>query len=428
MNGDTVMPLTDTAIRNAKPQNKQYKLTDEKGMYLLVNNAGKYFRLDYRFAGKRKTLALGVYPDVKLVEAREKRDDARKMIANGIDPSQTRKVLKSIQIEQSENSFEAVAREWHGKYSSNWADSHAKKILRRFELYIFPWLGSRPIAEVTPPELLTVLRKIEGKGILETAHRAQQNCGQVFRYAIATGRAERDPSADLRGALTPAKHARMATITDPKKIGELLRAIDGYEGTPVAKCALKLAPLVFVRPGELRHAEWIEIDLDTAEWRIPAEKMKMKDPHIVPLSSQAVEVLCEILPITGQGRYVFPSVRTNSRPMSENTVLAALRRMGFTKEEMSCHGFRAMASTVLHEQGWNRDAIERQLAHVERNSVRAAYNYAEFLPERRKMMQAWADYLDLLKENGGSGKMTRREDAVDGYRATSPAMAAAHNN
>lgn len=391
------MPLTDTAIRAAKPQDKQYKLTDEKGMYLLVNNAGKYFRLDYRFAGKRKTLALGVYPDVKLVEAREKRDTAKKMIANGIDPAQTRKVQKSIQIEQAENSFEAVAREWHGKFSPNWAASHATKIIRRFELYIFPWLGSRPIAEISPPELLAVLRKIEGKGILETAHRAQQNCGQVFRYAIATGRAERDPSADLRGALTPAKHERMATITEPKKIGELLRAIDGYEGTPVAKCALKLAPFVFVRPGELRHAEWSEIDLDSAEWRIPAEKMKMKDPHIVPLSSQAIEVLTEILPITGKGRYVFPSVRTNARPMSENTVLAALRRMGFAKEEMSGHGFRAMASTVLHEQGWPSDVIERQLAHAERNSIKAAYNHAQHLPERRKMLQSWADYLDKLR-------------------------------
>jgi integrase len=391
------MPLTDTAIRNAKPQNKQYKLTDEKGMYLLVNQTGKYFRLDYRFAGKRKTLALGVYPEVKLAEARGKRDDARKMIANGIDPCQVRKIKKSIQIEQSENSFEAIAREWHGKFSSKWADSHAKKIIRRLELYIFPWLGSRPIADISPPELLSALRRVENKGVLETAHRAQQNCGQVFRYAIATGRAERDPSADLRGALTPAKHGRMATIIDPKKIGELLRAIDGYEGTPVAKSALKLAPLVFVRPGELRHAEWAEIDLDKAEWRIPAEKMKMKDPHIVPLSTQAVEILNEIQPITGQGRYVFPSIRTNRRPMSNNTILAALRRMGYSKEEMSGHGFRAMASTVLHEQGWPSDIIERQLAHAERNSIKAAYNHAQHLPERKKMMQAWADYLDTLK-------------------------------
>jgi len=393
------MPLTDTAIRKSKPQNKQYKLTDEKGMYLLVNKSGKYFRLDYRFAGKRKTLALGVYPDVKLVEAREKRNEARKMIANGIDPAQARKVQKSIQIEQTENSFEAIAREWHRKYSTNWADSHAKKIIRRFELYIFPRLRTRPIAEITPPELLSVLRRIESKGILETAHRAQQNCGQVFRYAIATGRAERDPSADLRGALAPVKHGRMATITDPKKIGELLRAIDGYEGTPVAKSALKLAPLVFVRPGELRHAEWGEIDLDKTEWRIPAKKMKMKDPHIVPLSTQAVEILHKIKPITRKSRYVFPSIRTYLRPMSNNTVLSALRRMGYTKEEMSGHGFRAMASTVLHEQGWPSDIIERQLAHAERNSIKAAYNHAQHLPERKKMMQAWADYLDTLRSS-----------------------------
>jgi integrase len=394
------MSLTDTAIRNAKLQNKQYKLTDEKGMYVLVNKAGKYFRLDYRFAGKRKTLALGVYPEVSLAEARGKRNDARKLIANGIDPGQARKVRKSIQIEQSENSFEAIAREWHGKFSSKWADSHAIKLIRRLELYIFPWLGSRPISEITPPELLSILRRIESKGIHETAHRAQQNCGQVFRYAIATGRAERDPSADLRGALSPVKHGRMATIIEPKKIGELLRAIDGYEGTPVAKSALKLAPLVFVRPGELRHAEWNEIDLDKAEWRIPGEKMKMKDPHIVPLSTQAVEILNEVQQITGNGQYVFPSIRTNSRPMSNNTILAALRRMGYTKEEMSGHGFRAMASTILHEQSWPSDIIERQLAHAERNSIKAAYNHAQHLPERRKMMQAWAHYLETLKSGG----------------------------
>ncbi len=336
---------------------------------------------------------------MKLQEAREKRDEARKQIANGVDPAQMRKATKAMQVEQTANNFEAVAREWFIKHSPSWAESHSKKIIRRLELYIFPWLGSRPISEITPPELLSVLRRIESRGILETAHRAQQNCGKVFRYAIATGRAERDPAADLRGALVPVRHGRMATITEPKRIGELLRAIDGYEGTPVAKCALRLAPLVFVRPGELRHAEWTEIDLDNADWRIPAEKMKMKDPHIVPLSKQAVEVLNEIQPITGQGRYVFPSIRTNSRPMSENTVLAALRRMGYTKEEMSGHGFRAMASTVLHEQGWPSDIIERQLAHAERNSIKAAYNHAQHLPERRRMMQAWADYLDSLKKS-----------------------------
>jgi integrase len=395
--GDTVMSLTDTAIRNAKPKKKQYKLTDGKGMYVLVKQAGKYFRLDYRFGGKRKTLALGVYPDVTLKEAREKRDEARKLITNGVDPAQMRKVTKLMHTEQTANNFEAVAREWFAKRSSNWAESHAKKIIRRFELYLFPWLGSRPITEITPPELLSVLRRIESRGILETTHRVKQTCGQVFRYAIATGKAERDPSVDLRGALAPVKLGRMATITEPKKIGELLRAIDGYEGTAMAKCALRLAPLVFVRPGELRQAEWEEIDLDNTEWRIPAEKMKMKDPHIVPLSKQAVAILNEIHPITGQGRYVFPSVRTNLRPMSNNTILAALRRMGYAKDEMSGHGFRAMASTILHEQGWPSDIIERQLAHAERNNVKAAYNYAQHLSERRKMMQAWADYLDKLK-------------------------------
>jgi integrase len=395
--GDTVMSLTDTAIRNAKPKKKQYKLTDGKGMYVLVKQAGKYFRLDYRFGGKRKTLALGVYPDVTLKEAREKRDEARKLITNGVDPAQMRKVTKLMHTEQTANNFEAVAREWFAKRSSNWAESHAKKIIRRFELYLFPWLGSRPITEITPPELLSVLRRIESRGILETTHRVKQTCGQVFRYAIATGKAERDPSVDLRGALAPVKLGRMATITEPKKIGELLRAIDGYEGTAIAKCALRLAPLVFVRPGELRQAEWEEIDLDNTEWRIPAEKMKMKDPHIVPLSKQAVAILNEIHPITGQGRYVFPSVRTNLRPMSNNTILAALRRMGYAKDEMSGHGFRAMASTILHEQGWPSDIIERQLAHAERNNVKAAYNYAQHLSERRKMMQAWADYLDKLK-------------------------------
>ncbi len=391
------MPLTDTAIRNAKPRTKQFKLSDEKGMYVLVKKAGKYFRLDYRFAGKRKTLALGVYPDVKLAEAREKRDDVKKLIRDGVDPAQMRKANKIIQIEQSGNSFEAITREWFLKHSPNWAESHATKIIRRFELHIFPWLGGRPIVEVTPPELLAVLRRIENKGIQETAHRALQNCGQVFRYAVATGRAERDNSADLRGALAPVKHGSMATITEPKKIGELLRAIDGYEGTPVVQSALKLAPLVFLRPGELRRAEWTEIDLDSAEWRIPAKKMKMKFPHIIPLSEQSLTVLSETRPITGRCQYVFPSIRSDSRPMSDNAILAALRRMGYPKEDMSGHGFRAMASTILHEQGWLSDIIERQLAHAERNKMKAAYNYAQHLPERREMMQAWADYLDQLK-------------------------------
>ena len=261
---------------------------------------------------------------------------------------------------------------------------------------IFPWIGNRPIKDITAPELLATLRRMESRGALELAHRMREYCGMVFRYAVATGKAERDPSGDLRGALAPVKTKHHASVTDPKKIGELLRAIDGYTGSFMTKCALQLAPLVFVRPGELRTAEWAEFDLDAAEWRIPGEKMKMRDKHIVPLSKQAVEILRSIHPLTGSGRYVFPSVRTTARPMSENTVNAALRRLGYEKNEMTGHGFRSMASTLLHEQGWPHEAIERQLAHAERNKVSAAYNYAEHLPKRREMMQAWADYLGRL--------------------------------
>lgn len=391
------MALTDTAIRNAKPKEKPYKLADEKGLFLLVHpNGGRYWRFKYRFVGKEKLLALGVYPDVSLKEARERRDNARKQVAADIDPGQHRKALKAAKATCAENSFEIVAREWFAKHSPNWAVNHSSKILRRLERDIFPWIGNRPIGDITAPELLTVLRRIESRGALETAHRALQNCGQVFRYAVATGRAERDPSGDLRGALPPTKQIHHASITDPKAIGGLLRAIKGYQGSFITKCALQLAPLVFVRPGELRKAEWSEFDLDAAEWRIPAARMKMREQHIVPLSSRAVAILRELYALTGNGRYVFPGARTNGRPMSENTINAALRRLGYSGNEMTGHGFRSMASTILNEQGWHRDAIERQLAHAERNSVRAAYNYAEHLAERRKMMQAWADYLDGL--------------------------------
>ena len=398
------MPLTDTAIRNAKAKDKPYKLSDEKGLYLLINKAGKYFRFDYRYAGKRKTMAFGVYPDVKLVDAREKRYDARRLLQNDVDPAQYKKETKAIQKESVKNSFENVAREWFTKNKHIWTEGHSKTIISRLELNVFPWLGTQPVSSITAPALLVVLRRIEDRGAIETAHRVKQICSQVFRYAVATGRAERDPSADLRGALSPAKSKRMATITDPKQIGELLRAIDGYEGHLITRCALKLAPLVFVRPGELRHAEWHEINFEQAEWKIPEEKMKMRTPHMVPLAAQAIEVLKELEPLTGERRYVFPSLRTSARPMSNNTVLAALRRMGYAKEEMSGHGFRAMASTILHEQGWPSDVIERQLAHSERNSIKAAYNHAQHFPERRRMMQAWADYLDTLK-NGNGGKI-----------------------
>ncbi len=392
------MSLTDTAIRNAKPKDKPYKITDGKGLYLLVNKVGgKYFRFDYRFAGKRKTLALGVYPDTKLQEARDKHESARKLLRNDIDPSLHKKITKHIKTEQGVNTFEFLAREWFEKFKHTWKLGHSRTITQRLEANVFPWLGGQPIAEISTLEILAILRRIEDRGAIETAHRIKQIISQVFRFAVATGRAERDPTADLRGALAPAKPKRMATMTDPKKIGGLLRAIDVYQGHFVTKCALRLAPLVFVRPGELRHAEWREIDLEKATWKIPGEKMKMGSPHIVPLSRQAIEVLQEIKPLTGGGRYVFPGLRTAERPMSENTILSALRNMGYAKEEMSGHGFRAMASTLLHEQGWPSDVIERQLAHAERNSIKAAYNHAKHLPERQRMMQAWADYLVTLK-------------------------------
>ncbi|MCG9054666.1 tyrosine-type recombinase/integrase [Laribacter hongkongensis] len=388
------MPLTDTACRSAKPADgdKPIKLSDGLGLHLLVNTTGKYWRLAYRFGGKQKTLALGVYPAVSLKDARERRDEARKLLAANIDPSEARKAQKAAGSLNAANSFEVIAREWHGKFLPTWTTSHADKIMRRFERDVFPWLGSRPVAEIDAPALLAVLRRIESRGAIETAHRAMQSAGQVFRYAIATGRAQRNPAADLVGALAPAIKQSFPTITDPTRIAELLRAIDGYQGTLPTLCALRLAPLVFVRPGELRKAEWSEIDLDGATWIIPAERMKMREKHVVPLSEQAVAILRELHPLTGGGRYVFPGARTNGRPMSENTVNAALRRLGYDKDTMTGHGFRHMASTLLNEQGWNRDAIERQMAHAERNQVRAVYNYAEYLPERRKMMQAWADY------------------------------------
>jgi integrase len=398
------MPLTDTALRSAKPRAKAFKLFDGGGLYLEVSPAGgKWWRWKYRHGGKEKRLSLGVYPDVSLKAARAKREAARRQLAAGIDPGQARKAEKLAQA--GAECFEAIAREWHAKFSPGWVASHGDRILRRLDKDVFPWLGARPIAEVKAPELLAVLRRIESRGAQETAHRAMQNCGQVFRYAVATGRAERDPTGDLRGALPPPKEKHHASIIEPKRIGALLRAIDAYEGFFATKCALRLAPLVFVRPGELRQAQWPEIDLEKAEWRIPAERMKMREQHIVALSRQAIEILRELEPLTNRGiaakpnvpRYVFPGVRSRERPMSENAILAALRRMGYAKEEMTGHGFRSMASTLLHEHGWSHHAIERQLAHAERNAVSAAYNFAEHLPERRKMMQAWADYLDALK-------------------------------
>lgn len=391
------MSLTDTAIRNTKPGKKPIKLFDERGLFLLVTPAGgKWWRFKYRFGGKEKQLSFGVYPDVGLKDARARRDDARKHVAAGIDPGEHRRAQKSARTDRAANSFEVVAREWFAKYSATWAANHGDRIIRRFERDIFPWIGGRPIAEITAPELLTVVRRIESRGALETAHRALANCGQVFRYAVATGRAERDPSGDLRGALPPVKGEHFAATTEPKRVAEILRAMDGYEGTLTVRCALRLAPLVFVRPGELRKAEWADIDLDTAEWRYTVTKTNT--PHIVPLSQQAVEILRELQPLTGRGRFVFPGARSNGRPMSDNAILAAMRRLGIGKEEMSGHGFRAVARTILDEVlGVRPDYIEHQLAHAVRDPNGRAYNRTAHLPERRKMMQQWADYLDELK-------------------------------
>jgi integrase len=391
------MPLTSTAIRNAQPDEKPVKLFDERGLYLEVSpTGGKWWRLKYRFDGKEKRLSLGVYPDVGLKDARDRRDAARKLLADGIDPSENRKAQKSARAERAANSFEVVAREWFAKYSETWAASHRDRILRLFERDIFPWLGGQPIADITAPELLTVVRRIENRGALDTTHRALGNCGQVFRYAVATGRTTTDPTGSLRGALPPAKGEHFAATTDPKQFAAILRAMDGYEGTPTVCCALRLAPLVFVRPGELRKAEWADIDMDAAEWRYTVTKTNT--PHIVPLAKQALDILRELHPLTGRGRFVFPSARSTARPMSDNAVLAAMRRMGIDKDEMSGHGFRAVARTILDEVlGVRPDLIEHQLAHAVRDPNGRAYNRTAHLPERKKMMQQWADYLDKLK-------------------------------
>ncbi|HDS3836891.1 TPA: integrase arm-type DNA-binding domain-containing protein [Legionella pneumophila] len=387
----------EITFRNAKPEAKSYKISDEKGLFMHVTPQGnKYWRLKYRFDGKEKLLALGVYDDVTLAKAREKRDEARRLLADGIDPGEHKKVMKQVANERSANSFEVVAREWFVKYSSNWVKSHADKIMQRFLRDIFPWIGNKPITEVTPPVLLSVIRRIEERGALETAHRALSNCGQVFRYAIATGRAERDSSQDLRGALPPVKTKHFAAQTDPKRFGDLLKIFDDYQGSLIVRSALRLAPLFFVRPGELRHAQWEDFDFDKAQWSFIVTKTNT--PHIVPLATQALEILAELQPLTGNSTYVFPSARSNSRPMSDNAILAALRRLGISKEEASGHGFRATARTLLDEVLRVRsDIIEHQLAHAVRDPNGRAYNRTAHLIERKKMMQDWADYLDRLK-------------------------------
>lgn len=393
------MPLTDIAIRRAQPAKKSRKMFDGRGLYLEVApRGGKWWRFKYRFGGKEKRLSLGVYPEVSLKEARLRCEDARRMLTREIDPSEHRQALKAARAQEASNSFEAVAREWFAKHAPSWADGHSSRIISQLTRDVFPWIGGKPVATVTASQLLSVVRRVEERGALETAHRVLQNCGQVFRYAVATGRAKHDPCGVLKGALPPVKGGHFAALTDPKKVGPLLRVLSGYEGSLIVRCALRLAPLVFVRPGELRRAEWKDIDLDAAEWRFTVAKTDT--PHLVPLSWQAVEILRELHPLTGHGRYVFPSGRTpkGDRPMSENAILAALRRMGIGKEEMSGHGFRAMARTLLDEVlGFRPDFIEHQLAHVVRDPLGRAYNRTAHLPERRKMMQAWADYLDQLR-------------------------------
>lgn len=400
------MPLTDTAIRNAKPgatpsgiaTTKPYKMGDSGGLYLEVApGGGKWWRFKYRFDGKEKRLALGVYPDVPLARAREKRDEARRLLADGIDPSENRKVQKAAKIERAANSFEVVAREWFTKHKPNWAASHSDKIIKRLEKNVFPWLGGRPIAEINAPEILKCLRRIEGRGALDTAHRAQQNFGQVFRYAVATGRATSDPSRDMRGALPPAKHEHYAAIIEPAAVGELLRAFDGFKGTFIVQCALRLSPMFFARPGELRKAEWQQFNFEKAEWRYLVTKTNTE--HLVPMARQAVGILQELHALTGGGRYVFPGRRSNGKPMSNAAVNAALRRMGYdTRTEITGHGFRAMARTILHQElGIAPEVIEHQLAHRVPDALGSAYNRTKFIKERRKMMQQWADYLDKLK-------------------------------
>ena len=394
-----VLPLSDLKISKAKPQEKEYRLFDGGGLYLAVTpSGGKLWRIKYRFEGKAKELHLGAYPVITLAEARQKLLDTKRTIASGVDPGAVKKAQKQSRLEKEANSFEVVAREWHGRFIEQWTAGHAVTIMSRLERDVFPYLGSEPVDEIKAPAVLKLLRRVESRGALESAHRIRTVIGQVLRYAVATGRAERDCTGDLKGALPPATKSHLAAITDPKEVAPLLRAMDGFQGSFVVKCALRLSALFFVRPGELRKAEWSEFDFEAAQWNIPAERMKMKLPHIVPLSQQAIAILKELQPLTGHSKYVFPSHRTPLRCMSNNAVNAALRRMGFEKDEMCAHGFRAMARTILDEvMGFRAEYIEHQLAHAVKDANGRAYNRTAHLEARRQMMQQWADYLDGLK-------------------------------
>lgn len=392
--------LTNTAIQAAKPKEKPYKLADEKGLYLLINpTGGKLWRFDYRFERKRKTLALGSYPDVSLANGRERRDEARKLLAQNppVDPGEVKKSQKQAIYGKHENTLEAVAREWAESYFINKSASHKERTLRRLEIYIFPWLGNKPIADITAPEVLQVIKRPQNQSKLETAHRALQAVGQVMRYAVQNGKAERDVTADLRGALPSPEVKHMASFIEPQQVSELLRSIDGFQGTFTVECALRLAPLVFTRPSELRRAKWADIDLEAGVWAYRVTKTKID--HIVPLSTQALQILKQLHPVSGHGEFVFMGGHDPKKPMSEAAINAALKRMGYdTQTQITGHGFRAMARTLLHER-LNIDPviIEHQLAHKVPDALGQAYNRTKFLEQRKAMMQAWADYLDELK-------------------------------
>ncbi|MEX3999674.1 tyrosine-type recombinase/integrase [Paraburkholderia sp. EG285A] len=394
------MPLTDLAVKNAKPIEKTQRLWDAGGLYLEVSTAGsKLWRFKYRYDRREKRLSFGKYPDVTLKDAREKRDDARKLLAKDVDPGEHKKVVKAARLERAANNFEAVAREWYERMMSDKAESHRVKVIARLQNDIFPWLGKRPISDITAPEVLACLRRIEQRGARDTAHRAMQNCSAVFRYAVVIGKAQSNPAEHLRGALPPAKPGHFAAVTEPERVGPLLRKMDEVNATFPVKCALRLAPYLFCRPIELRSMRWDEVHLDAAEWRYIVGKTQT--PHLVPLATQAVAILRELQPMTERWDYVFPGRDDKKQPMSGNTINVALRRAGIsTRDEQTGHGFRAMARTILHERlGIKPEVIEHQLAHSVPDPLGTAYNRTKFLDERRKMMQEWADYLDKLREN-----------------------------
>lgn len=391
--------LTDTAAKNAKPKDKPFKLFDGGGLYLLVKpNGSKLWHYKYQFDGKEQNLSIGIYPDISLKDARTQHENARVLLARGVNPSKHKQATKAETAANAENTLQAVALEWFVKFTSDQAPEHRERQKRRLERHVFPYLGSSPIADIEPPDILAVLRRIEAAGTLETAHRVKALIGQVFRYAVATGRAIRDQTADLKGALPPAKGGHFAAITDPKEVGELLRAMAGYRGAIETHTALQLSAYTFTRPGELRQMEWAEIDTEKALWTIPVEKMKAGRVHVVPLCKQALALLEELRPLTGRRRYVFPSRTDTSKPMSSNTVRSALKRLGYDSDSMTAHGFRAMASTMLYELGYPSDVIEKQLAHTVGNDVRRAYDRSQLMLERTAMMQQWADYLDSLRD------------------------------